>query len=203
MLAVLLRQFFFSLIGKTVVRIRHRVFIQKQGDLVSDDYIKIYNHLMELVREDKPVIEIYLDSEGGVTSPDFFKICDLIELERERRVVRTFSSGNMSASAAAILFVIGSDANRFLLQKSSKILLHGPQFYHFPIGYLYDPNLEVLQFSQEEQVLWIGQIKFYLSILRRYTNIPEEKCLASIKGEDLVLSGEEAIKLKVADGYLS
>jgi len=202
-IAVSFLQFFFDLIGKTVVKKDYRIFIQKRDDLVSEDYIKIYNFLVFLVQKDEPVIEIYLNSEGGTANPDFFKLCDLVKKERRQRVIRTISSGGTSASAAAILFVMGSDHNRFLRKKTSKILLHGPQFYHFSIGYLYDSDREVLEFSQEEQALWVGQIKFYLSVLREYTQIPEDRCIASLKGEDLIFSGEYALKLKVADGYLS
>lgn len=195
-------RFFLKKQGESVARKGNKIFIQKEEDLIDEDYVKISDILQELVSEDVSVVEIYLDSKGGHAHSTFFQLCDELKRERLKRTIRTFTMGNTIESAAAMIFILGSAGERYLRNRRSKIRLHGPLFYFFPIGVLYDEKSHILQFPQEESAGWIAEIEFYLSTLEQHTKIPEQDRLKSIRGVDLEYSGREALGLKVADGYL-
>lgn len=180
----------------------HRIYVQKNKDLQYDDYSKLLIQLQYLVQKDESIIEVYLNSKGGHAHSDFFSVCSFIEEQRSKRIMRMVATGDETSSAAAMFFVIGTCGERFFLKKTSKILFHGPNFYFFPIGRLYQDGNKLLQFSEEESVVLIREIEFYLRVLNEYTSIPRPECLKSLEGKDLVYSGQSALNLKVADGYL-
>lgn len=201
-LYVCLLQFFLRKQGKNVVKKGCRIFVQKKEDLREEDYVEVLDHLRGLISEDAQVIEIYLNSKGGHAHKTFFELCTELKRERLARTIRTFAMGDTTESAAAMIFILGSDGERYLKSSRSKIRLHGPMFYYFPIGILYDEKSHLLQFPKDESTTWIAEIEFYLLVLKEYTDIPKNIRLMSIKGDDLEYSGEKAFKLKVADGYL-